>query len=163
MDTETTITQFSVVSTTAWRAYRQIKYCVITCIIAAVVLWVTMWGVTKYKEIKGFSSPSSSVPVPVALAGPGRIMRISAYCPCEICCGKWADGYTASGKPAVGLIVAAPPDMPFGTVLEIPGYGRCRVQDRGGAITGNRLDILFATHQEAKQWGVQELMVKEIR
>ncbi len=105
----------------------------------------------------------SSVPVPVSRAGPGRIMRVSAYCPCKKCCGKWADGYTASGKPAVGLIVAAPPGMPFGTVLEIPGYGRCRVQDRGGAITGNRLDVLFATHEQAKQWGVQYLMVKVVQ
>ncbi|GAH06555.1 unnamed protein product, partial [marine sediment metagenome] len=22
---------------------------------------------------------------------------VTAYCPCKICCGKWADGYTASG------------------------------------------------------------------
>ena len=95
--------------------------------------------------------------------GPARLMRVSAYCPCKICCGKWADGYTASGKPAVGLIVAAPPNINFGTVLKIPGYGVAIVQDRGGAITGNRLDVLFPTHEQAKQWGVQYLMVKEIR
>ncbi len=108
-------------------------------------------------------SPPPRVPVPVTLAGPGRIMRVSAYCPKSCCTGKWADGYTASGKPAVGLIVAAPTDMPFGTVLQIPGYGTAQVQDRGGAITGNRLDVLFPTHEQAKQWGVQYLMVKEIR
>ncbi len=92
-----------------------------------------------------------------------KLYHVSAYCPCKICCGRWADGYTASGKPAVGLIVAAPPNILFGTVLIIPGYGVAAVQDRGAAITGNRLDVLFAAHEEAKQWGVQELIVKEIR
>ena len=108
-----------------------------------------------------FSSPSSEARLRVLGSG---FYTVTAYCPCEKCCGKWADGITASGHKiqAKDLIVAAPPGMPFGTVLEIPGYGRCRVQDRGGAIKGNRLDVLFATHQEALNWGVQELMVREV-
>ena len=110
---------------------------------------------------KSFSSPSSEVASDKSAT---FLMRVSAYCPGPCCCGKWADGYTASGKPAVGLIVAAPQRFPFGTILSIPGYSkRAVVQDRGGAITGNRLDVLFAAHEEAKQWGVQELIVKEIR
>ena len=107
----------------------------------------------------GFSSPSSEARPRV---GPG-FYRVTAYCPCEKCCGKCADGYTASGRPAVGKIVAAPSTIPFGTVLKIPGYGVAAVQDRGGTITGNRLGVLFDTHQEALNWGVQELMVKEIK
>jgi len=79
---------------------------------------ITLWVV---RETQGFNAIPSSVPVPVTLAGPGRIMRVSAYCPCEKCCGVFADGYTASGKPAVGLIVAAPPDISFGTVLRVYG------------------------------------------
>ena len=95
------------------------------------------------------------------MEAPAQLYRVTAYCPCEKCCStKWADGLTASGLPAVGLIVAAPKDVPFGAVLDIPGYGRAQVQDRGGAITGNRLDVLFATHEEAKQWGVKWLKVK---
>lgn len=93
----------------------------------------------------------------------GKLYRVTAYCPKKCCCGKFADGYTASGGPAVGRIVAAPSTIPFGTALNIPGYGVALVQDRGGAITGNRLDVLFATHEEAKQWGVQELMVWEVK
>ncbi len=124
---------------------------------------------------KSFSSPPPRVPVSVSpvlagSAGPGRIMRVSAYCPKKCCCGKFADGYTASGVPAVGKIVAAPPTIPYGYVLSIPGYSEhAVVQDRGGAITGNRLDILFTDkdgisgHRRALDWGVQELMVKEIR
>ncbi len=107
-----------------------------------------------------FSSPSSEARLRVLGSG---FYTVTAYCPCEKCCGKWADGITASGKPAVGKIVAAPPEIPFGTVLSVPGYAPDAVdQDSGGAITGNRLDVLFATHQEALNWGVQELMVREV-
>ena len=87
------------------------------------------------------------------------LYRVTAYCPGECCCGKWADGITASGRRATGLIVAAPPNIPFGTVLDIPGYGWASVEDRGGAIKGMRLDVLFPTHQEALNWGVQYLDV----
>ena len=87
-------------------------------------------------------------------------MNVSAYCPCEKCCGKWTDGITASGKPAKGLIIAAPPQYPFGTVMDVPGYGRAVVEDRGGAIRGNKIDLLFDTHQEALNFGRQKLEVK---
>ena len=85
------------------------------------------------------------------------LWRVTAYCPCEKCCGKFADDFTASGARAVGRIIAAPPEIPFGTMIFIEGYGRGTVQDRGGAIKGKRLDILFSTHQQALDWGVKHL------
>ena len=85
------------------------------------------------------------------------LWRVTAYCPCEKCCGAFADGFTASGVPAVGRIIAAPPEIPFGTLIFIEGYGYATVQDRGGAIKGKRLDVLFPTHQEALDWGVKYL------
>ena len=90
------------------------------------------------------------------------LMNVSAYCPCEKCCGVFADGITASGVPAVGYFVAAPPNYAFGTLMVIPGYaGRpVPVLDRGGAIKGNKLDIFFPTHQEALIWGRQYLKVE---
>jgi len=87
-------------------------------------------------------------------------MRVTAYCPCEKCCGEWADGYFADGTPVGGLVVAAPKNIPFGTKLDIPGYGIAVVRDRGGAIKGNKLDVYFDTHQEALNWGVQYLEVR---
>jgi 3D (Asp-Asp-Asp) domain-containing protein len=81
--------------------------------------------------------------------------RVTAYCPCEKCCGEWSDGFFADNSPAVGLAVAAPKSFEFGEMIDIPGYGNAMVRDRGGAIKGNRLDVFFPTHQEALNWGVQ--------
>jgi len=97
-------------------------------------------------------------------------MNVSAYCPCEKCCGVWADkGWcegkrvTASGAEAKGKMIAAPRNYDFGTVMEVPGYGVASVEDRGGAIKGNKIDLLFPSHQEALEWGRQLLPVKVYR
>lgn len=91
-------------------------------------------------------------------------MRVTAYCPCSICCGEYSDGVTACGhKIQPGdTFVAAGKRFSFYTEMLIPGYSNSRpvkVLDRGGAIKGNRLDVFFATHQEALEWGVQYLKV----
>jgi 3D (Asp-Asp-Asp) domain-containing protein len=98
-----------------------------------------------------------------------RRMVVTAYCPCTECCGPDAHGVTASGRPVTangGKFVAADRSIPFGTMLVIPGYNGGRpveVLDRGGAIKGNRLDVYFPTHGEARQWGVQRLTVDAIK
>jgi len=86
-------------------------------------------------------------------------VTVTAYCPCAKCCGRCADGRTASGVPARGKIVAAPKSIPFGTLIFVPGYGTASVQDRGGKIRGNRLDVLFETHAEAARFGKRRLTV----
>ena len=93
--------------------------------------------------------------------------KLTAYCSCEQCCGHWAtirpldeDGnpivYTANQSIAKqGVTVAADTSvLPFGTVLLIDGHEYI-VQDRGGAIKGNRIDVYFESHEEALQFGVQ--------
>ncbi len=91
-------------------------------------------------------------------------MRVTAYCPCPSCCGEYSDGITANGYEIQpdDTFVAADRRYPFGTEMLIPGYSNSqpvKVLDRGGAIKGNRLDVFFATHEEALQWGVQFLEV----
>jgi len=92
-------------------------------------------------------------------------MRVTAYCPCEKCCGEYSDGQTASGhniRPG-DAFVAADRKYPFGTEMVIAGYNNNRpvkVLDRGGAIKGNRLDVFFASHQQALEWGVRYRDVK---
>lgn len=74
--------------------------------------------------------------------------RITGYDTCSRCCGK-CDGVTASGTQAtVGRTCAASADLPFGTRLWIEGIGERIVEDRGGAIKGNRIDVLCANHPD---------------
>ncbi len=92
-------------------------------------------------------------------------MRVTAYCPCRKCCGRYSDGITACGhkiRPGDSF-VAADKKYPFGTEMIIPGYksGKpVKVLDRGGAIRGNRLDVFFDSHREALKWGVKNIDVK---
>ena len=92
-------------------------------------------------------------------------MRVTAYCPCEKCCGKYSNGQTACGhkiRPD-DAFVAADKEYSFGTEIIIPGYENAepvKILDRGGAIRGNRLDVFFGSHEEALKWGVKHLDVK---
>lgn len=59
-----------------------------------------------------------------------------------------------------GTVAADTANYPFGTILDIPGYGRGIVEDRGSAIKGpDRLDIFFRSHARALDWGRQTVPV----
>ena len=98
------------------------------------------------------------------------VFEATAYCPCEKCCGKWAKNrpsgvvYTASGEVAEeGITIAADWSvLPKGTVVEIDGVGTRIVQDKGGAIKGNRIDIYFQSHHEALEYGRQTVRLREV-
>ena len=86
--------------------------------------------------------------------------KLTAYCACVKCCGKTPNdvgyGITKSGVRAVeGVTVAADPKViPMGTKIIIDGH-EYTVQDTGGAIKGNRIDVYFDSHQDALEFGVQ--------
>lgn len=91
----------------------------------------------------------------------GTVYKITAYCPCAKCCGK-TNGRTACGTTATaGRTVAASSQFAFGTKLNIGGHVYT-VEDRGGAINGNKIDIFVNTHAEALQWGVRYLNVSVV-
>lgn len=90
------------------------------------------------------------------------VMNVSAYtAKCLGCIGITANGYDVRNTVYKdGLrIVAAPSSYPFGTIMDIPGFGKAIVLDRGGAIKGNKLDLLVATRDEAIQWGRRNVTV----
>ena len=74
-------------------------------------------------------------------------------------------GVTASGKKAKpGRTIAADTSLyPFGTKMNIPGYGWGVVGDRGGAIKGGKIDLFFRTHKQALKWGRKTLQVEVVR
>lgn len=91
----------------------------------------------------------------------GATYKVTAYCSCAKCCGK-TNGRTASGTRATaGRTVAASGKFAFGTKLNIGGNTYV-VEDRGGAISGNRIDIYVSSHAEALRWGVRYLPVSVI-
>lgn len=93
--------------------------------------------------------------------GSTKIFKITAYCPCAKCCGK-STGYTSSGaKARAGHTVAASSQYAFGTKMIINGK-EYTVEDRGGAISGNRIDIFMNSHSEALAWGVRYLPVEVV-
>ena len=88
--------------------------------------------------------------------------KITAYCPCMKCCGK-TNGITAMGtKATANHTVAASSQFAFGTKLKINGIVYT-VEDRGGAIYGNRIDIYMNSHAEALAWGVRYLDVEVVQ
>ena len=82
--------------------------------------------------------------------------KITAYCPCPLCCGEWADGLTYTETVATeGRTIAVDPDIiPLGSIVEINGE-KYVAEDIGGAIKENRIDIFFSKHEDALKWGVQ--------
>lgn len=93
----------------------------------------------------------------------GRIMhaRVTAYCPCEKCCGKYADGLTSRGSDAWRTrgVAVDPKVIPYGSQVTIPGYGTFVADDTGSAMKkgGVRIDLRFPTHAAALEFGVKEM------
>lgn len=106
-----------------------------------------------------------------------RTMEVTGYCKCKQCCGwerNWYGRPTSKGsgkakkvgrtsqgtKAKVGTIAADTGKYPFGTIMQVPGYGYGRVEDRGSAIKGEKIDLFFKSHKQALQWGRQQRQVK---
>lgn len=107
--------------------------------------------------------------------------KLTHYCPCEKCCGKWAlsrpldaNGqpivYTASGTVAKqGRTIAVDTRViPYGTTVLVryaDGTEETFVaEDVGGAIKENRIDIYMDSHQAALNAGVKtaEVFIVEV-
>ena len=103
--------------------------------------------------VEDYRSSSLFEPAPAPAVVP---LEATGYCACPICCGKWADGRTASGTRATeGRTIAADPALfASGTCLAFD-FGHRIVEDTGSAILGWRVDVYFDTHQAALEFGRQ--------
>ena len=112
------------------------------------------------KKVTSRSSTSSRTTSGVTSGN--ALYKVTAYCACTKCCGKYASGYTASGtKATAGRTVAASGKFAFGTKLSINGKTYV-VEDRGGAIQGNKIDVYMDSHAQALAWGIKYLPVEVI-
>lgn len=95
---------------------------------------------------------------------PFEEFEATAYCACPKCCGKWADGITASGTKATAKRTIAVDSklIPLGSKVEIEGLGTYIAEDTGSAIKGKIIDIYFDTHEEALNFGRQKVNIRII-
>lgn len=86
------------------------------------------------------------------------ICKLSAYCKENYphICNDGDSSRTATGTtPTVGRTVAVDPSVfPYGSELTSKGHTYI-AEDCGGDVKGNHIDILFATHEEALNFGIQ--------
>ncbi len=88
-----------------------LKICVVGIAVAANIAAIAVFNPAHIPPLRGgLQEATLQTPniIPVII----KEMNVSAYCPCDKCCGGFADGIIASG----------------------------------GAIKGNKLDIMFPTH-----------------
>src|ERR1700690_1526977 len=87
--------------------------------------------------------------------------KITFFCLCIICTGKWHGHLTSSGRAAVpGLTAACPPSMTKEKwIILIEGIGLRECSTVGSAIGANHIDVLVPLHEEALRKGVKRRRV----
>src|SRR5699024_6969766 len=99
------------------------------------------------------SSESSS-------GGKEMTMEATAYGPdCSGCSGVSATGMNLKDSSAK-VIAVDPSVIPLGSRIWVEGYGEAVAGDTGGAIKGNRIDVLYPSESEAGSWGRKSVNVK---
>ena len=109
----------------------------------------------------------TSLPEQTSVKAPGeetihwKTVVATAYCPhCRVC---ETTGVTYTGRDAHpdGVAVArrGPRAARLGTKVLVPGRGWLIVDDVGGGVESNQIDIRVATHAEAVQFGRRQLQV----
>lgn len=81
--------------------------------------------------------------------------KITAYCPCKACSGKYGRN-TATGVKARSnhTIAVDPKIIKYGSKVYIDGK-KYIAEDCGGGVKGYHIDIFFDTHAEVEAFGKQ--------
>lgn len=138
----------------------------------------TYAAVIKFQKVKGLAvdgivgpqtraalglTSSSSTPSrdgSTVYRGKTLTMVATAYDPCYKCNYPYYGAPSYIGLPlGYGIIAVDPKVIPMGTRLYVEGYGEGIAADQGGAIKGNRIDLCFATHQQALNFGIKTVKV----
>lgn len=93
-----------------------------------------------------------------------RRMTVTAYdawSESSIDIPEYRDGITATGAKATpGRTVAVDPKViPYGSRVFIPGMGWRVAEDTGGALKGDKIDVLMKDEETARQFGRKRLFI----
>lgn len=86
--------------------------------------------------------------------------KLTFYCACRSCSGKWGHR-TSSGATCTEGRTVATDYFPAGTQIYIEGYGLRTVEDTG--VHGRHIDIFYEDHQTCKDLGIQRRQVWIVR
>ena len=136
----------------------------IAAILVIISLWLTATLLTKEPVVKPQvkqvipttvikTEPQVNTSESVQEFVPVRTMRMEATAYCL------TTPTATSTIPAVGTVAVDPEVIPLYTKLYVVGYGDAVALDTGGDIKGNRIDLWFATEQEAISFGRRTVTV----
>jgi 3D (Asp-Asp-Asp) domain-containing protein/LysM repeat protein len=96
-----------------------------------------------------------------AVSGKEITVKATAYtADCAGCSGTTATGMDVKNNSNAKVIAVDPKVIPLGSKVYVEGYGYAVAGDTGGAIKGNRIDVLVSSNDKAMQWGVRHIKVK---
>ncbi|MBJ8031349.1 cell wall-binding protein EntA [Bacillus cereus group sp. N21] len=74
-----------------------------------------------------------------------------------------AMGHDLTANPNMKMIAVDPKVIPLGSKVWVEGYGEAIAGDTGGAIKGNRIDVLVGSDSAANKWGRKSVKVKILK
>ncbi|MDM5190817.1 cell wall-binding protein EntA [Bacillus sp. DX4.1] len=74
-----------------------------------------------------------------------------------------AMGHDLTANPNMKMIAVDPKVIPLGSKVWVEGYGEAIAGDTGGAIKGNRIDVLVGSDSAADNWGRKSVKVKILK
>ena len=148
---------------------------VIILVLSIVLIWMLRGTESREAAAQATSPSPQPTAEPCVQQAPAKVLelygkcRVTAYCSCAKCCGKYAYNrpkdengkaivYGAAGVPLKqGVSVASP--LPLGTKISIPGLGNAEyiVQDRTAKWVANKykgmiVDVYFDNHKACWEW-----------
>ena len=103
---------------------------------------------------------------PVSATHPSNVkktftMTATAYTAnCKGCSGITKTGLNLRKYPDLKVVAVDPKIIPLGSKIWVEGYGVAIAGDTGGAIKGNKIDILVHSKAEASSWGRKKVRIK---
>lgn len=126
----------------------------------------TQTNVTKKKptnQVKQTTTVKNEQPKKETPKQVGKTLTVTAtaYTPhCKGCDGVTSTGINLNKDKNLKIIAVDKSVIPLGTKVYVPNYGIAVAGDTGGAIKGNRIDVLFYSKEQARQWGRKTITIK---